>query len=107
MSDDKFCYSEGNFYRKSVLVLLEWTPRLCLRFVLYDIRLFNTFIIAMYGVMNNSLLMPNLVAFYAELNKIQKMTFILRSKFLSVYSYPIQSNIQDQISSDFQASSLI
>ena len=37
---------------KSDLVLLEWTPRLCLRFVLYDMRLVNTFIIAICGVMN-------------------------------------------------------
>ena len=28
------------------------------------------FIITMYGVMNYSLLMPNLVAFYAKLNEI-------------------------------------
>ena len=39
-------------------MLLEWTPRLCLRFVLYDMRLVNTLIIAKYGVMNYSLLMP-------------------------------------------------
>ena len=52
------------FNAKSELVLMEWTPRLFLSFVLYDIRLVNTFIIAMYGVMNYSLLMPNLVAFY-------------------------------------------
>ena len=39
---------------KSELVFLFWTPRLCLRFVLYDMRLI-TFIIAMYGVMHNSL----------------------------------------------------
>ena len=51
--------------RKSELVLLEWTPGLCLCFVLYDMRLVNTFIIAMYGVMNFLLLMPNLVVFYA------------------------------------------
>ena len=35
---------------KSELVLLEWTPRLCLVFVLYNTRLVTTFIIAMYGV---------------------------------------------------------
>ena len=29
---------------KSELVLLEWTPRLCLCFVVYDMRLVNTFI---------------------------------------------------------------
>ena len=44
---------------KSELVLLEWIPRLCLHFVLYDMRLVNTFIIAMYGVMYCLLLMPN------------------------------------------------
>ena len=53
---------------KSDLVLLEWTPRLCLRFVLYDMRLVN--IIAMYGVMNQLFLMPNLIAFHAKLNEI-------------------------------------
>ena len=42
---------------------------LCLR---NDIRVVNTFITAMYGVMNYSLLMPVLVAFYAKLNEIQK-----------------------------------
>ena len=31
---------------KSELLLLEWTPPLCLRFVLYDMRLLNTFTIA-------------------------------------------------------------
>ena len=44
---------------KSELVLLEWTPRLCLRFVLYDMSLVNTFIIALYGVMNYLLHSPN------------------------------------------------
>ena len=37
---------------KSQLVLLEWTPCLCLRFVLYDMRLGNTFIIAMIILYN-------------------------------------------------------
>ena len=44
---------------KSELELLGWTPLLYLRFVLYDMRLVNTFIIAMYGVMNYSLHLPN------------------------------------------------
>ena len=44
---------------KSELVLLAWTSCLCLRFVLYDMSLVNTFIIAMYCVMNYSLPMPN------------------------------------------------
>ena len=35
-----------------------------------NMRLVNTFIIAMYGVMNYLLLMPNLVAFYAKLDEI-------------------------------------
>ena len=35
---------------KFELVVLKWTSRLCLRFVLYDMRLVNTFIIAMYIV---------------------------------------------------------
>ena len=55
---------------KSELVLLEWTPRSRQPFVLNDIRLVNIFIIAMYGIMNYSLLMPNLVAFYAKLNEM-------------------------------------
>ena len=38
--------------------------------VLYEMRLVNTVIIAMYGVMNYSLLMPNVFAFYAILNEI-------------------------------------
>ena len=50
---------------KSELVLWEQTPCSCLCFVLYDMRHVNTFIIAMYGVMNYSLLMPKLVVFYA------------------------------------------
>ena len=50
-------------HAKSKLVLSEWTPRLCLCFVLYNMRLIKTFIIAMYSVMNYSLLMLNLVAF--------------------------------------------
>ena len=55
---------------KSELMSLEWTPRLCLRFVLYDIRLVNTFIITMYGVVNFSLPLPNLVAFHVKLKVI-------------------------------------
>ena len=38
-------------------------------------RLINTFIIAMHGVMHYSLLMPNVVAFYAKLNEIEKNIF--------------------------------
>ena len=38
-------------------------------------RLVNTFIIVMYGVMNYSLLKPNLVAFYAKLNEISKIEY--------------------------------
>ena len=58
-------YTEGISNAKSELVLLEWTPGLCLRF-----EACQHFIIAMYGYMNYSLLMPNLLAFYAKLNKI-------------------------------------
>ena len=61
---------KGNSNVKSELVLLEWIPRLYQRFVLNDMRLINTFIIAMYGAMNYSLLMPNLLTFYARLNEI-------------------------------------
>ena len=43
--------------------------------MLYDMRLVNTFIIAMYGVMNYLLHMPHLVAFYAKLNEIYKTKF--------------------------------
>ena len=35
-----------------------------------DMRLVDTFIIAMCGDVNNSLLMANLIAFYAKLNVI-------------------------------------
>ena len=50
---------KGTSNAKSELVLLEWTPRLCLCFVLYYMCLVNTFIIALYGVMNYSLHMSN------------------------------------------------
>ena len=60
---------------KSEHVLLHWTPRLCLRFVLYDMSFVNTFFFAMYNVMNYPLLMLILVAFYAKLNKIKKYEF--------------------------------
>ena len=63
------------FDAKSEFVLLESTPHLCLRFVFYDMRLVNTSIIAMYDIMNYSLLIPNLVAFNAKLNEIQKTEF--------------------------------
>ena len=46
---------------KYELMLLGWTFLLCLRFVLYDMKLINIFVIAMYDVMNYSLHMPNLV----------------------------------------------
>ena len=49
----------SKYCAKSELVFLEWTPRLCLRFGLYDMSLVNTFIIAMHGVMNYSLHVPN------------------------------------------------
>ena len=45
---------------------LSLCPCLCLRIVLFDMRLVNNFIIAMCGVMKYSLLIPNLVAFYAR-----------------------------------------
>ena len=38
--------------------------------MLYNMRFVNTFIIAMYDVMNYSLRMTNVVAFFAKLNKI-------------------------------------
>ena len=38
-------------------------------------RLVNTFIIALYGVMNYSLLMPNLLVFYAKLKEKEKNEF--------------------------------
>ena len=45
-------------------------PLLCLHFAVYNMRLVNTFIIVMYDVINYSLLVPNLVAFYVQLNEI-------------------------------------
>ena len=60
---------------KSELALLEWTLHLCLRFVLYHMRLVNTFIISMYGIVNYLLIMPKLVSFYAKQQNIQKMEF--------------------------------
>ena len=53
------CILKNTSNAKSELVLLEWTPRLCLRFVLYDMSLVNIFIIAMFGVMNYSLHVPS------------------------------------------------
>ena len=38
-------------------------------------RLVNNFIIAMYGVMNYSLFLQNLVAFFAKLYEIRKTEF--------------------------------
>ena len=49
------------------LLLFEWTP--LLRFVLHVLRLGNTFVIAMYSVVDYSLLRPSLVAFYTKLNE--------------------------------------
>ena len=65
-----YVYNEGNFYAKYETVLLEQTTLLCLRFVLYDMRLVNTFIIAMYSVINYLLLLLYLVVFYAKLSEI-------------------------------------
>ena len=53
-----------------MFVLLEWIPRLYLCFVLYDMRLVNTFIITIYGVLNYLLRKPNVLAFYVNLNEI-------------------------------------
>ena len=49
-------------------------------------RIVNTFIIAIYGVMYYSLIMPNLVAFYLKMNEIQKIEihFALEVSF-SIY----------------------
>ena len=60
---------------KSELLVIEWTPRLCLCFVLFHMRLVNIYIIAINGVMNYSLLRPNVVAFYAKQNEISKIEF--------------------------------
>ena len=63
-------------------MLLEWIPRLCLRFVLHDMRLF---IIYHCHVWCHELFVAYLVAFYAKLNEILIIEFhILRWKFLSV-----------------------
>ena len=49
----------------------------------------DTFIIAMYDVMNYSLLMPSLVAFYAQRNEIKKkLNFLLHWKSVTVYDIP-------------------
>ena len=45
------------------------------------------FIIAMYGVMNYSLLMPNLVAFYAKQNEIlKKIMYLFCVGCFSIYA---------------------
>ena len=45
------------------------------------------FIIAMYGVMNYSLLMPNLVAFYAKQNEIlKKLMYLFCVGCFSIYT---------------------
>ena len=67
---------------KSALVLSERTPLLNLRFVLHNIRLARTIVIAMYSVLDYSLLRPSLVAFYTKLNELSS---ILLQKFVSVY----------------------
>ena len=81
----KGCILKESSNAKSERVLLEWTLRLCLRLVRYDMRLVNNFIIAMYGIMNYLMLLPTLVAFYAKLNEIQSTLVI---------STPIISNIR-------------
>ena len=55
---------------KSERMLLECTPRFCLRPVLYDMRLVNIFIIVMYDVMSYLFLTPNLVASFTKLHEI-------------------------------------
>ena len=59
----------------------------------------NTFIIVMYGVMNDSLFMPNFVAFYAKLNEYEKINFIFRWKFLEtsglIFSEHNEKNIYE------------
>ena len=57
------------------LSLCYWNGSLvCVYALCYRISdLLNTFIIAMYSVMNYLLLIPNLDVFYAQLNEIQKI----------------------------------
>ena len=52
--------------------------------------LVNTFIIAMHGVKNYSLLMPNLVAFYATLN-------ILKNEIHLVFEVSFSMIFQNEI----------
>ena len=56
---DPFNILKETSNEKSELVLLEWTARLCRHFVLCDMSLVNTFIIAIYDVMNYLLHVPN------------------------------------------------
>ena len=65
---------------KYELMLFERTPRFYLFPVLYAMSHANIFIIVMHGVMNMnySLLMPDLVSFYAKLMKYKILYFILR-----------------------------
>ena len=73
---------------KYELAFCGMDPSFVSRFVLYDMRLVNT---SLLGVMNYSLLMPNLIAFYAELNEVLKIEFyfVLEVSF-SILQYCLQ-----------------
>ena len=58
--------------------------------------LVNNFIIAVYGAMNYSLPMPNLIGFYAKLNVVKKKkNFILHRKFPAEY-FPLRVDLVEK-----------
>ena len=67
-------------------------------------RLVNTFLIVMYGVMNYLLLRTNLVAFYAKLNKISKIEFhfVLEVSFSICCHFFSYVKPMDQISQNLE-----
>ena len=62
-------------------------------------RLVNTFIFATYGAMNNLLLMPNLVAFYAKQIKYKKneFHFALEVSFSILFRFPRHKMVEGHI----------
>ena len=77
--------TEGNFYRKICSCVIGMDPSFVSTLSAIQVRLVHAFIIAKYGVMNNLLFMPDLVALYAKLKELQKINFNLHFKFLAVY----------------------
>ena len=85
---DPFNILKETSNEKSELVLLEWTARLRRHFVLCDMSLVNTFIIAIYDVMKYLLHVPN----YRRPSVTRTLVTLLPRLFKNSFSGPFEKS---------------